>query len=101
MINQSINQSLNQSINDGLEVANPHSSSLYSIPDWIDLFSLYLLFSYFRPCDGTLENRFRYTCIHVHMYAYFVKRQKTNSRRSELEKKKQNIQAKIRLNNMF
>ena len=88
--NKEINdQSINQSINDGLEVANPHSSSLYSIPGWIDPFSLYLLFPYFTPRDGTPENCSRCTCIHVHMCVYFVKRQKTNCWRSELEKNKQ------------
>ena len=53
----------------------------------MDLFSLYILFSHFTPCDATLGN----SHMHVHMYALLMKRQKENSHEnitwSEMENK--------------
>ena len=43
----------------------------------IDLLSLYVLFSHFRPCDWFSREQFLSTCPFV--YALFIKRQKANS----------------------
>ena len=50
----------------------------------IDLFSLYVLFSLsdhvmVYPRELFLSNVVLCTCIHVHMHAYIMKRQKANS----------------------
>ena len=44
----------------------------------IDLLSLHVLFSHFRPCDWFSREQFLSTCTCV--YALFIKRQKANSR---------------------
>ena len=46
----------------------------------IDLLSLYVLFSSYRSCDNALEIKwtvfFQFRVIHVHMYEWFIKRQR-------------------------
>ena len=65
----------------------------------MDLFSLYVLFSHFRPRDVTLGNSFfqmwSYTHAHV-CITYEKKKQKKNSLRNITwsEMGKQNVQAK-------
>ena len=67
-----------------------------------DLFSLYVLFSHFRPCDDTPENcsfqmsPYTLASACISMHKLFMKRQKPNSLENIMwsELGKQNIQAK-------